>query len=432
MPYKAGNRLPGERASRLGHLEVLKSELVNKLIDSFNDSKIGESKREIAWEEIPKVESQLNLIFGVDGSRQVIISEYPPYKKLAFVKTALLRVDRKGLAKIDKETPHPFALRDILSDSAIYHSTVFPLKHISIEGIKTYDAIRQIIFESISDNSLSGEIMETLKWISYEKWNPSQRKELDKFECPHCHKTIATLSYDEEKGECSNCGGDLFITDMLGFHQEMAEASAPDSVASNYMMIHEFLLLFTGIRFFWENNKEILKEALFVKDGPLSIRAQYSKLVEPTRKFLEYARNQGTNINIIGQEKTGYFCDHLQLIGRKAPENSIFIPDSSYVKEEIQNRPDVGMPYGKDTNYGAKVFVKLNDYHKMVLNIPFGKYKPSPQFKDLIGAERIFSTLPPILSNKYEGALLPIELAHGIASLSTYPSAEILKIFANI
>jgi hypothetical protein len=31
MPYNAGTRLPGERASRLSHLDVLKSELVNKL-----------------------------------------------------------------------------------------------------------------------------------------------------------------------------------------------------------------------------------------------------------------------------------------------------------------------------------------------------------------------------------------------------------------
>lgn len=49
---------------------------------------------------------------------------------------------------------------------------------------------------------------------------------------------------------------------------------------------------------------------------------------------------------------------------------------------------------------------------------------------NLIGAERIFATLPTVLSSRFEGALLPIELAHGVASLSTYPSAQILKIFA--
>ena len=40
MPYDAGQRLPAERASRLGHLEVLKSDLVRKLCNSFEDSTI--------------------------------------------------------------------------------------------------------------------------------------------------------------------------------------------------------------------------------------------------------------------------------------------------------------------------------------------------------------------------------------------------------
>ena len=341
-------------------------------------------------------------------------------------------MDNYKLSKIDKDTPHPFVLRDILADSAVYHSTVFPLKHVSVEGIKTYDAIRQIIFESIKDPLLNDQIMETLKWLVYEKWNDKPKKQLELFECPHCHKTLATLPYDMETGKCDNCDGDLFITDMLGFHQEMAEEAAPDSIASNYMMIHEFLMLLSGIRYYWEKDKSILGDALFIKDGSLSIRAQYSKLVEPMRSFLEYSHKRGIDIHIISQEKTGYFCDHLELIGPSAPEGSMFIPDGKYIKEEVQSRPNEGMPYGRDTNYGAKVFVKMNNYHKMVLNIPFGRYKEAPKITDLIGIDKIFSTLPIVLSNKFEGALLPIELAHGIASLSTYPSAQILKIFSNI
>jgi len=217
---------------------------------------------------------------------------------------------------------------------------------------------------------------------------------------------------------------------MLGFHQEMAPDSAPDTVATAYMSIHEVLLLFTGIRYYWEKNKEILSRCLFVKDGPLAIRAQYSKLVNPIRRFLVHARDQGYLIHIFGQEKTGRFCEHLELIGRNAPVGYIFIPSNQYIKEEIQHRPNTGAPYGKDTNYGAKVFVKLNNYHQMVLNIPTGGFVEDPALSDLIGVENIFATLTTILSNRYEGALLPIELANGIASLSTYPSAQILKIFA--
>jgi len=48
------------------------------------------------------------------------------------------------------------------------------------------------------------------------------------------------------------CGKELLVTDMLGFHQVMAEDSAPDSIATDYMGVHETLLLFTGIRHYWE------------------------------------------------------------------------------------------------------------------------------------------------------------------------------------
>ncbi|WP_292478079.1 hypothetical protein [Methanothrix sp.] len=120
--------------------------------------------------------------------------------------------------------------------------------------------------------------------------------------------------------------------------------------------------------------------------------------------------------------------DHLQLIKKDAQERSIFMPDNKYIKEIIKSRPNRGGPYGEKTNYGNKIFVKLDNYHSMVLNIPH--YSEEPSYMDTLDADRIFATIPKILSNRYEGALLPIELAHGVASLSTYPSAKILKIFS--
>jgi hypothetical protein len=429
MPYKAGERLPAERASRLGHLDVLKSELVKKLCKSFEEPGQRSISTSCSWEAMPTKGQPLPLVFGVDGSMQVIESETPPYKALAFVKTALLRVDQVALSSIDEESPHPLALRDILADSALYHATVLPLRHVIVQGISVYDAVRQIIFESMKDASLDGEPFETLKWIVYEKWS-GREKQLDNFECPHCEKTKATLPYDAEEGNCPICKGKLFLTDMLGFHQEMAPDSAPETVATAYMSIHETLLLLTGVRYFWEKNKKLLSNCLFVKDGPLSIRAQYSKLVAPIRRFLAFARDQGCSVHIIGQEKTGAFADHLQLIGNNAPVQTLFIPGNQYIKEQIQHRPNRGAPYGKDTNYGAKIFVRLSHYHQTVLNIPTGGYVENPTFTNLIGAERILATIPTVLSSRFEGALLPIELAHGVASLSTYPSAKILKIFA--
>lgn len=434
MPYPAGNRLPGERASRLGHLEVLKSDLVNRLCESFENPESTSNSSSANWEAIPSTDTPLSIVFGVDGSMQSIRSEAQPYKELAFIKTALLKVDSAALAKVDRDNPHPFALRDIMANSACHHATVFPLKNITLPGISVYHAIRRIIFDSVKDASLEGEPMETLKWIAYKKWN-AQPKQLSFFECPHCEETVATLPYDAEEGSCPSCGNHLFLTDWLGFHLEMTEDYAPQGIAMSYMNIHETLLIFTAIRHFWHDHQELLSQSLFVKDGPLFLRAQYSKLVNPIREFLVYAKDSGYPVYLIGQEKTGKFHDHLQMISRDAPSGSLFIPNGNYISKEINHSPDSKTPYGKDTNYGVKVFVKLNQYHQMVLNIPTTKnftnpYLENQNLEDLIGIEKIFSTLPELLSYRHEGGLLPVELANGVASLSTYPSAQILKMFA--
>jgi hypothetical protein len=434
MPYAEGKYLPGERASKLGHLEVLKSLLVQQLVHSFEQESSSVDNPSIGWMPYPQLGKPLDLVFAVDGSIQVIVDELPPHKALAFVKTALLHLDQVALSKIDPETPHPFAIRDLMAKSAVYHATVFPLRHVQIPGMTVYDAVRQTIFESLKDASLDQQPMETLKWLAYEKWS-SAHKSLPGFQCPHCDYDQATLPYDAETGKCASCNCDLYLTDFLGFHLEMVEDAASDSVATAYMSIHETLLLFTGIRVFWEMNREILKRCLFIKDGPLQIRAQYSKLVAPIRRFLITAYNQGIPICILGQEKSGAFVEHLDLIGREAPENSIFIPDHTYICEQIQHRPASGAPYGKDTNYGAKVFLTIGDRYRFVLTIPIidnmNSFVMAPQLDGLMGFDRILSTLPKLLSSRHENALMPIELANSIASLSTYPSAQVLKLFTD-
>ena len=432
MPYKAGGRLGGEKASKLGHLDVIKSDLVNELIAQFESLDPGTTDFGANWENIDYNCKPLRLIFAVDGSKQTVRSDLPPYKELSFIKTALLRLDQQALKKLDPEAPHPLALRDIMAEAAIYHATVLPLKGIKLYGKSTYDAVRQIIFDSLRDSSLNAEPYNTLKWLAYELWTDGEKRS-PSFECPSCGEDFDGLPFKSDEGTCEKCGGHLFLTDLIGFHLEMGEDAAPESIATAYMLVHETMLLFTGIRYFWEQKKySVLGDALFLKDGPLTLRGQYSKLVIPIRRFLAFAKEKGVEIYIAGQEKTGTFVDHLEIIHRDAPTGSVFVPNNEYIRKEIQHKPERSEPYGSRTNYGNKLLVKNDEYHHMVLSVPTGEYKDTQSIGDLIGIKRILVTLPTILSYRYECALVPIELANGVASLSSYPSAAILKVFADL
>ena len=273
MPYQKGFRLPAERASKLGHLEVIQCPLVQELCKNFEDPEYIPDSSGAHWENTPNDGKELKIIFSSDGSLQTIESPQPPYKAIAFVKTALLKLDQYAVSKLNKESPNPFTLRDMMKRAALYHSTAFPLRHVFIKGKTIYQTVRDIIYESVKDsgmnNSLEGAMMETLKWIAYEKWNPDNKGGLEPFGCPHCHENRATLPFNEEKGKCPNCGGDIYITDMFGLHLNMQEDYAPNQVASDYMTASETLMIFSPIRYYWENSRETLKNCLMVKDGPL-------------------------------------------------------------------------------------------------------------------------------------------------------------------
>lgn len=439
MPYSEGTRLPGETASKLGHLAVIKSDWVKSLVNEFEStSRPTVDPSKTLWTQFDNSAEPLRNVWAVDGSFVPIRTEETPPREVAFVKTALLTVDRAKLDLIDKEHPHPLLLRDVMTGSAVFHATVLPLKNIRTPLGSNYDAVRHVVRDSMSIDE-GGAFYETLKWLAYQKWSPEPCAS-PSFECPHCHHRIEPgFTVDADEGICPACHKVVFLTDMIGFHLDMDEESAPDSVSSAYMLVMEHLMLFTAVRLLWNHSDQhLLSDTLFIKDGPLTLRGQYSKLVPSIRSFLEFAKTRGRPVHIIGQEKSGAFFDHLAAIVRFAPPHargdkpSYAVLTHEYVRREVYRSPDLSNPYGSRTNWGEKMFVKLDPGCYMVLNVPTGSYNPSPHFptpSDLIGLERILATIPSVTSHKFEGALFPVELANGIASMSSYPSARILQRF---
>lgn len=439
MSYSKGIKLPGQTASKLGHINVIESPWVKSLIEEFESPEITNSDvSETNWKEFNVIGIvPLRNIWAVDGSYVSIQSTNIPPKEVTFVKTALLIIDRTKLDRIDKENPHPLLLQDILKDSAVFHSTVFPLKNVRTSLGNNYDTVRHIVRDSIKVDE-NGAFYETLKWLVYSKWNSTQNPS-PSFECPHCHTEVLGLPPNADFGICLSCNNEVFLTDMIGFHLDMDENSAPESVASAYMLIMEHLMLFTAIRLLWNHSdKKVLSETLFMKDGPLSLNSQYSKLIPSIREFLDFAHKQNRPIHIIGQEKSGRLLDHLRSIVRFPPPHerdeslNYAVLTHNYIRQEIHRSPNRSNPYGSRTNWGEKMFVKIDPGTYMVLSIPTGNYNPDgdfPKDSDLIGLNKILATLPSLVSHKFEGALYPIELADGIASMSSYPSAKILQRF---
>lgn len=440
MALQASINLPHEPASKLGHLNVVQSKWVKSLIDDFENVTFDQVENVASyWNEFTSPVEPLKHIWATDGSFVSIKSNGPkPHKEVAFVKTALLSIDKYKLDQVDKEYPHPLLLQDIMSESGVFHATVLPLNNVRTSYGNNYDSIRHIINDSLKIDQ-NGAFFETLKWLAYKKWTNTSNNS-PSFGCPHCHVDVPNgLSYDVDEGNCPNCNGQIFLSDMIGFHLDMDEDIAPEAIASAYMLIMEHLMIFTAVRLLWNHtDTSLVSNTLFIKDGPLTLRSQYSKLVPNIREFLEFTKKSGRPIHVIGQEKSGVFFDHLEAVSKNVKPLDIkdnlhyCVLTHEYVRKEVYRSPELSNPYGSRTNWGEKVFVKLDPNTNLVLNIPTGNYNPSKDFpiqEDLIGLNRILSTLPSLISRKYSGALYPIELANGIASMSSYPSAKILQNF---
>ncbi|MDV7430552.1 hypothetical protein R4470_15075 [Acinetobacter baumannii] len=144
-----------ETASKLGHLDILKSEHVKKLIEEFEtiSEKDLDSQDMVGWKRLEHKPSPFKLIYCVDGSIAPVVGVGAIKKELAFVKTALFALDESSLENVDKKYPHPLQMKKLMENSAHLHSTVFPLKNIRLKDINLYDSVRRIIFDSFNDPS---------------------------------------------------------------------------------------------------------------------------------------------------------------------------------------------------------------------------------------------------------------------------------------
>ena len=444
MPYGSTGRLGAETASKLGHLDLTKSKWVRDLVDSFEHvppPRPGDDEA-AKWNPVPADAEPLTQIWATDGSYATVASMDKPPREVTFVKTALVSLDRLKLDKIDPEQPHPLLLQDVLRDSGVFLPTVLPLRNVRTSLGTNYDAVRHIVNETLRGEH-GGEFHRTLEWLAFGQWRPDGGHRSPSFQCPHhspdgveAHE-VPGLPAGRTEMDCPTCGGQVFLTDLIGLHLDMADDSAPEKVASGYMLVAEHLMLFTPIRLLWSHSdKSIVSRTLFLMDGPLTLRTQFSKLVPPTRAFLQHAKEAGRPVHVCGQEKTGAFVDHLAATTAETPPAHPDDPPHYRVLTHVEVRREVQRSsldpsdYGFRVNWGEKVLLKCDPHTRLAISVPTGDYRNEANFPlpdDIIGLHRILRSLPSLLSRRHEAGLYPIELAHGIASLSSYPSAKVLQ-----
>jgi hypothetical protein len=175
-----------------------------------------------------------------------------------------------------------------------------------------------------------------------------------------------------------------------------------------------------------------LRQILFIKDGPLLLRAGLYRLADSIRALIRYLRDKNIPLHLVGIEKNGELVNHVEEIKERLPElGDFFTPPIRYIIENIRGYTFDPLTYRNRVQYGAKVVARIGPHHVIPLDVPTGDFLLEPELKDLYGFEESLSVLAKMTCYKYENALIPIVLANEYASISQQPSGDILYSFAS-
>jgi hypothetical protein len=416
MPYSDSGGLPREVSSKMRHFDIL-----NKIFtgDEFKNLETTNSIfANIQWNQITKSRSIFDEIIVADSGPAIVRSKEFPYSQISVANSCLLTLQTNKL--YSKEIPNVKELAKYLENNTENITWFTPLRNILKNGLTFSETFREILFNIFLNNS---NLLTTLNWLI--RFPNSSSVDV---KCSSCN---ALHSFTIKNEIICNCGKDIFVTDYLVLHDDLSEFNSRESIVNEIARHIEVILIFGKIKEFLETDQfDKLENTLFLIDGALNFKAPYNKLLPKIRKLLEYAKNNEIIIHLASQEKTGQFVNYLELIESSTiPDNSYFIPNDSFIRTEIQQVVDTpyAAPYGKHGHYGRKVLYKLDSKNFYVINIAISKITPKPTPKDLIGFDRIISSIEYLQGVRYASSLLPISLAHDRASIARYPSVNILN-----
>lgn len=432
MSY-AKKGFPVESASKIGQLRIINDPVLQGVLSSFEASGASSAVPLVTVTghvDLSNADS-IRRIVVIDGGEALIPNPIRRERALGFLTAAALLMrmdDYEWLA--DNPMVDPRDLNKQLEGKLWYKAAAIPLSGVSMPGMTVRDTMRAVVNSTLS--SANTGLIETVRFLVYKEWLSvwPTHEDPPSMDCLSCG-TRFELPYRERAStfSCRSCTYQHFLSDYLGIC-EVADDFGRESTVSNFRNILEVLMLFDLVRKFRHYPEEIAK-TLFIKDGPLLLRAQLSRLVEPIRGFITYLRDSGIQTHIVGVEKNGALAEFVHEFKHnlRAP-GDYFLPSVRFLIEEVSGN-EMPNAYRNRVSYGAKVAVRLSANHVVVLNVPTGPFFAEPKEQDLLGFTESLQVLSRLVSYRYENALVPLVLINSMVSVAQKPSSTILEAFAS-
>ncbi|MEU9170860.1 hypothetical protein AB0D34_24160 [Streptomyces sp. NPDC048420] len=455
-------RKPMERASKISHTNIIASEEVKSLLAECTIPRPADTETvQDLLVRVPLPASQtIKHVIAVDGSfREALVRDEFPSATVTFFAFGPLIFKLDDLRQLDDETF--IAPEDLAKLKKIQRfQLALPTRNISRNGLGLQDSIRLTLHEFLA-RPVDGDksLYDTLRWLLFRRWTTSPDVQRALRHCPNksvngCTREEIVLTPDTPyRSECMNCGGPIYLADVLRLHELVDDEQGASRITSYLLSALETLALVHVIHALWEMKPVLLREFLFIKDGPLALFGQVFTLAEPLRdlaNFLASYRDPSDQskvlplLNVVGLEKSGSFVEHAVHIETslgKALEEAqaegdlagVVLPLSNeYIyKYVVPGDPGGTITYGQNTYWGGKMIFKAKDGSTYVATVPtLGGHKSDPKFEDYINVANVLAVVSELRCSMYDNALIPVALANRLVSLSEIPSSRILENFA--
>ncbi len=444
MGYASKGRKPIERASKIAHVEIIKNPDVQAYIEQciLPSASDPESLEDMLTDLADADLTEVSVVIAIDGGyTETFVREDYPSACIAFFTFGPLLFNLADLRALDNK--RFIAPEDLHKLKQIERYTlVLPMKGIRHSAQPSLAAtIRRAVYDFfvMKRGPEGDQLLASLKWFLFRRWKKQPDKEIrvDLVHCPYgCGHGLIRFSHaDPASKDCPSCGQPVYLTDSFRLHERVDEEMGGSGIAAYVMTMLEQLVLVHLIHNILAMKPALLRNILFIKDGPLAFFGLVAPLYRPMRELVEHLLSEpsgptGPTLRVAGLEKSGAFVEHASAIQERVRPGTFFVVGDGYIRKYVVPGGDSGTTYGQNTYYGQKVFFRAPGGEMHVATIPAMNYKSEPKPSDMPHLHEILALIGELRCSMYDNALIPVALANKLVSLSDFPSQRILTAFA--
>lgn len=444
MGYASRGRKPIERASKIAHVEIIKNPGVQVYIDNcVVPSAPNAESLDSQLTPLGDVDTaEVSAVVAVDGGyTETYVREEYPSASIAFFTFGPLLFELADLRDLDSK--RFIAPGDLARLKKIERYTlVLPTKGVRRKDQPSLSAtIRRTIYEFFIKprGDDDDKLIASLTWFLFRRW---KRKPNDGIEevIEHCpsgcgHGPIAFRYRDPPELPCPGCGQAVYLTDAFRLHERIDEELGAGGISSYVItMLEQLVLVHLFYNILERLKPNLMRNILFIKDGPLAFFGLVAPLYRPMRELVEHLLTEpegptGPTVRLAGLEKSGAFVEHAIAIQDRIRPGSFMVIGDTYIRRYIVPG-EADASYGQNTYYGQKVLFRAPGGEMHVTTIPARTYMSEPKPSDIPHLGEILALISELRCSMYDNSLIPVALANKLVSLSDFPSQRILGTFA--